>query len=161
MSASAYEEENMLSCKNGLEYKYDLTERKFQVAFEFLKRNDLADLPVGWIELEEGVRASVQEYTSFAWDANRFETHEKYFDVQYVVSGKELVGVCNRQELGKVAVPYDDANDITFYDEPSDYGTVFLNEDDFIVLAPEDAHKPRCAAGEQIPIKKVVIKVPV
>ena len=139
----------MFSTRNGLEYKYDLTAKKFQVAFDFLKRKDLADLPVGWIDLEEGVRASVQEYTSFAWDANRFETHEKYFDVQYVVSGKELVGVCDRRELGKVAVPYDEANDIEFYDEPADCGKVFLNAGDFIVLAPEDAHKPRCAAGKQ------------
>ena len=151
----------MFSTRNGLEYKYDLTAKKFQVAFDFLKRKDLADLPVGWIDLEEGVKASVQEYTSFAWDANRFETHEKYFDVQYVVSGKELVGVCDRRELGKVAVPYNEADDIEFYDEPADCGKVFLNAGDFIVLAPEDAHKPRCAAGKQIPIKKIVVKVPV
>ena len=65
-------------------YKYDFKANKFQIAFDFLKRDDLASLPVGWIELEEGVRASIQRYTSFAWDANRFETHEKYFDVQYL-----------------------------------------------------------------------------
>ena len=151
----------MFSTKTGLEYKYDLTARKFQVAFEFQKRTDLADLPVGWIDLEEGVRASVQEYTSFAWDANRFETHEKYFDVQYVVSGKEYVGVCDRSELGPVAVPYKESDDIEFYEEPAYPGKVFLNAGDFIVLAPEDAHKPRCAAGEPIPVKKIVIKVPV
>ena len=56
----------MFSTKTGLEYKYDLSERKFRVAFEFLRRTDLADLPVGWIDLEEGVRASVQEYTQSA-----------------------------------------------------------------------------------------------
>ncbi len=151
----------MFSMKNGLEAKYDFKERKFQIAFDFLKRRDLADLPVGWIELEEGVRASVQRYTSFKWDDNRFETHEKYFDVQYVIEGMEYCGVCKREELGKVAVPYDEENDIEFYDEPSHCGRVFLNAGDFIVLAPEDAHKPRCAVDEQIPIKKIVVKVPV
>ena len=30
-----------------------------------------------------------------------------------------------------------------------------------IVLAPEDAHKPRCAVDRPIPIKKIVVKVPV
>lgn len=151
----------MFNSKNGLEYKYDFTAKKFRVAFEFLKRKDLAELPVGWIELEDGVRASIQHYDSFKWEANRFETHEKYFDVQYVIEGMELCGVCDRSECKKVAVPYSEAKDITFYEEPEHFGTVFLNAGDFIVLGPEDAHKPRCAAGEQIPIKKVVVKVPV
>ena len=151
----------MYSFRSGLEYKYDFTQKKFRIAFDFLKREDLAQLPVGWIELGEGVKASVQEYDSFPWDANRFETHEKYFDVQYVVSGMEYCGVCKREELGSVAVPYDEANDIEFYDEPSNCGRVFLNAGDFIVLAPEDAHKPRCAVDSPIPIKKIVVKVPV
>ena len=151
----------MFSFRNGLEYRYDFTQRKFRIAFEFLKRTDLADLPVGWIELGEGVKASVQRYTSFKWDDNRFETHEKYFDVQYVIEGMEYCGVCSRDGLGPVAVPYDDGNDITFYEEPEHYGKVFLEAGDFIVLAPEDAHKPRCACREQIPIKKIVVKVPV
>lgn len=151
----------MFSSRNGLEYKYDFTAKKFGIAFEFLKRKDLAELPVGWIELGEGVRASVQRYTSFKWDENRFETHEKYFDVQYVIEGMETCGVCDRSECKTVAIPYNEANDITFYDEPEHYGIVFLNAGDFIVLGPEDAHKPRCAAEEQIPIKKIVVKVPV
>lgn len=151
----------MFSVKNGQEYKYDFTAKKFRVAFEFLKRKDLAELPVGWIELEEGVRASIQRYDSFRWNENRFETHERYFDVQYVIEGMELCGVCNRSELGDIAVPYNQENDITFYEEPKHFGTVFLNAGDFIVLGPEDAHKPRCAVSESIPIKKVVIKVPV
>ncbi|MBQ7644476.1 MAG: YhcH/YjgK/YiaL family protein [Spirochaetales bacterium] len=151
----------MYSLKNGLEFKYDLSEKKFRIAFDFLKRKDLAELPVGWIELGEGVRASVQRYDSFGWDENRFETHEKYFDVQYVIEGMEYCGVCKREELGPVAVAYDEANDIEFYEEPIHSGKVFLNAGDFIVLAPEDAHKPRCAVDKPMPIKKIVVKVPV
>ena len=151
----------MFSAKNGFEYKYDLTARKFRLAFEFLKRKDLAELPVGWIELGEGVRASVQRYTSFKWEENRFETHEKYFDVQYVIEGMETCGVCDRSECKTVAIPYDEANDITVYDEPEHYGIVFLNAGDLIVLGPEDAHKPRCMEKKQMQIKKIVVKVPV
>ncbi len=150
----------MISVKSGMEYKYDFTEKKFQLAFEFLKRKDLTELEPQWIELGEGVRASIQRYDSFAWDANRFETHEKYFDVQYVIEGVEYCGVCERDGL-KVAVPYSKENDITFYEDPELYGKVLLKAGDFIVLGPEDVHKPRCAAGKPMPIKKVVVKVPV
>ncbi len=151
----------MFSTRIGCEYKYDLSARKFQLAFDFLKRDGLASLEPQWIELGEGVRASVQRYTSFEWDENRFETHEKYFDVQYVIEGQELCGVCNRAELGPVAAPYSDQNDITFYEDPKNYSTVFLNAGDFIVLGPDDAHKPRCMTDRKMEIKKIVIKVPV
>ena len=69
----------------GTEYKYDLTAKKFQVAFAFLRREDLGDLPEGWIELGDGVRASVQHYTTMAAETLSFETHEKFFDIQYLV----------------------------------------------------------------------------
>ena len=36
-----------------------------------------------------------------------------------------------------------------------------LPEGDMIVVAPEDAHKPRCAAGHPMAVKKVVVKVAV
>lgn len=139
---------------------FDFTQPKFQKAFEFLKRTDLADLEPQWIDLGDGVRASIQRYTSFDWDENRFESHEKFFDVQYVIEGVEYCGVCKRDNL-KTAVPYNQDNDITFYEDPEICGKVLLNAGDFIVLGPEDVHKPRCAADKKVPVKKVVVKVPV
>lgn len=150
----------MFSTKNGLEYKYDLTQKKFQTAFEFLKRTDLAHLEEGWIELEGGVRASVQHYSTIERNEGSFETHEKYFDVQYVVEGQEYCGVCSREGL-VVKTPYSESGDITFYEDPELSGEVLLNAGDYIVLAPEDAHKPRLVAGKKMPVKKIVIKVPV
>lgn len=38
---------------------------------------------------------------------------------------------------------------------------VYLEDGDYIILAPEDAHKPRLAAGEKMEIRKIVVKVPV
>lgn len=150
----------MYSTKNGEEYKYDLSAPKFRTAFDFLKSTDLLDLPVGWIELDNGVRASVQRYTSFAEDEVYFETHEKFFDVQYVIQGEEFCGVCPREGL-VVRTPYSESDDITFYENPALSGKVLLRAGDFIVLAPSDAHKPRLTAGEKMEIRKIVVKVPV
>ncbi len=144
----------------GTEYKYDLTADKFRTAFSFLHRADLAELPEGWIELEHGVRASVQHYTVSPAETLSFETHEKYFDVQYVVEGIEWIGFRPRKGL-TVKTPYDAENDITFYEEPKHAGGVILHDGDYVVLAPEDAHKPRCEAGVIMPVKKIVVKVPV
>jgi YhcH/YjgK/YiaL family protein len=125
-----------------------------------LHRADLADLPEGWIELENGVRASVQHYCTAAAEELYFETHEKFFDVQFLIEGVERIGIAGREGL-TVRAPYDAENDITFYEEPALSGMVALRAGDYVVLAPEDAHKPRCAAGKPIAVKKIVLKVPV
>ncbi len=139
---------------------YDLTEPKFTIAFSFLNRTDLAGLPEGWIELDNGVRASVQHYTTMVADALSFETHERFFDIQYLIEGKEFVGCVSRKELVEKTA-YNAENDITFYEEPALSGAVLLEAGDYVILAPEDAHKPRCIAGQAMPVKKIVIKVPV
>lgn len=150
----------MFSTRIGLEYKYDLAAPKFQEAFRFLHREDLAELPEGWIDLAHGVRASVQHYTTMDAATLDFETHENFFDIQYLIEGDELIGVVDRTGL-VVKKAYDTENDVAFYEEPALSGAVLLRAGDYVVLAPEDAHKPRCIAGKAMPVKKIVVKVPV
>lgn len=140
--------------------RLDYSGSRFQRALAFLKREDLAELPEGWIELGDGVRASVQHYTTLPANELLFETHERFFDVQYLVEGTERIGVCARKDLA-VKVLYDMEGDITFYHEPTFSGDVLLCAGDYVVLAPEDAHKPRCIAGQPMKVKKIVVKVPV
>lgn len=142
----------MVSTEIGYEYKYDFTSEKFRRAFEFLKRKDLFELPEGWIEIENGVRASVQAYKTIDYKEGFYETHEKFFDIQYVVKRENL----------KVKTPYSDTDDITFYFNPgSGDSMAAFEEGDFIILTPEDAHKPGLRDGGSTEVKKIVIKVPV
>jgi YhcH/YjgK/YiaL family protein len=69
-------------------------------------------------------------------------------------AGVEAVQVASSGFGGRI-----DENDVVFYSDPDLYGQVLLREGDLIVVAPEDAHKPRCAAGAPAPVKKVVVKV--
>lgn len=150
----------MLFSKIGNEYRYNYTAAEFKTAFAFLCRKDLGELPEGWVTLGDGVRASVQHYSTMPAGELAFETHERFFDIQYIIEGAELVGVAERAGL-KVKQPYDAGNDVTFYFDPAQAGSVLLTPGDFVVLGPEDAHKPRCAAGKSAPVKKIVVKVPV
>ncbi len=151
----------MLYVKNGNEYKYDYTEKKFRLAFEFLKRKDLADIEPGRYEIGEGVYANVLHYNSRAWEDSKWEAHDRYFDIQYIVRGREYMGVCERALLAEVETPYNPDKDVIFYREPQDYGKVVLNAGDFIVLGPEDGHKPSVSVRESLANIKVVVKVPV
>ncbi|GLC78363.1 NanQ anomerase/TabA/YiaL family protein [Lacrimispora brassicae] len=138
--------------------KYDYLVDKFRAAYEWLRETDINSLPAGSYPIKgDTVVANVQEYTTFPAEKGSFETHEKYFDIQYMVSGREQFGVCKRDGL-KVKERIE-ANDVIFYEEPELSGSVLLEEGDLIIVAPEDAHKPRCAAGEPCDVKKVVVKI--
>ena len=139
--------------------KYSYLEDKFRAAFKWLEETDLDKTPVGSYPVCEGVTANVQEYDTFAADTADFETHDKFFDVQYVISGQEQFGVCKRE--GLVLKKADPANDISFYEEPAISGTVPLFPGDMIVVSPDMAHKPRCIASKSMFVRKVVIKVAV
>ena len=139
--------------------KYNYLDDKFRAAYKWLAETDLDNTPVGSYPVCEGVTANVQEYDTFPASEGSFETHDAYFDIQYVISGKEQFGYCKREGLVlKQDVP---ENDVKFYEEPALSGSVLLLPGDLIVVAPEDAHKPRCCADGPEFVRKVVVKVKV
>lgn len=141
-------------------YRWDIGCSKFKTAFAFISRPDLMEIPVGWIDLDHGVRASVQEYETVDDSSVYYETHDKYIDLQYMVSGEELVGVVPRAGL-TIRTAYDDVEDISFYEQPSVDGGVVLGTGHYVILFPDDAHKPRCTASKKMHVKKIVVKIPV
>jgi YhcH/YjgK/YiaL family protein len=142
----------------GIAEKYNYLEDKFKKGYQWLKETDILSLPEGsYLISGEEVVANIQEYTTVSAQQCLFETHEKYFDIQYVASGREQFGICSRE--GLVVKERIEEKDLIFYEEPLHSGSVFLKEGDMIVVAPEDAHKPRLLAGEPCKVKKVVIKV--
>lgn len=138
--------------------QYNYLDEKFRRAYQWLKETDIRALPAGSYQIKDDqVIANVQEYTTFAAEQGVFETHEKYFDIQYLVSGKEMFGICKRD--GLVEKERIAEQDLIFYEEPEFSGAVLLEPGDLIVVAPEDAHKPRCLAGAPCEVKKVVVKI--
>ena len=80
--------------------KYNYLEEKFTCAYKWLAETDIQSLAVGsYPIMGDTVVANVQEYTTFPASQGSFETHEKYFDIQYMVSGREQFGVCKRDGL--------------------------------------------------------------
>ena len=103
----------------------------------------------------------MQAYTTLPDADAPFESHEKYFDLQFVVSGEESFGYAPR-DLCKPAMAYDADRDLVFYEEPAESGCIILKAGDFAIVPPEDAHAPRrqTAAGA-CAVKKIVVKVKV
>lgn len=138
--------------------KYDYLAPKFRAAYKWLAETDLAAVADGkYPILGDEVVADVQSYTTQPESERRFETHDQHFDIQYMAEGEEFFGVCSRDGLKLLeSKPERDAE---FWSSPEKFSMVLLKKGDFIVVASEDAHKPRCAAGSPAKVRKVVVKV--
>ncbi len=132
----------------------------FQAATEFLRSCD-GKQPDGVVEIDgRDVFAIVESYeTRQEKGAPRFEAHRKYIDIQFLLSGNELMGWAP-QDAVTVTEPYDEEKDILF-------GTVGDNAAAFtffapgqaIALFPTDAHAPGLTKGRPHPVRKVVVKI--
>lgn len=129
----------------------------FQKAFEFLNRTDLNSLPDGKIQLDgDRLFASVQHYTTQPVSDGKMEAHRRYIDIQYVVSGEEVIGWAPLEEKNEFT-PFDPEKDIGFY-----FGETFpetLKAGMFAILYPCDAHLPGRFLVSPSEVKKIVIKV--
>ena len=75
-----------------IEHQVSMT-ASFKKAIEFLRRPDICNMADGRVDIDgQDVFALVQRYETVMTDAPKFEYHRKYIDIQYIVSGKEVMG---------------------------------------------------------------------
>ena len=131
-------------------------------AIDFLKRPDLHALADGRVEIDgQRVFALVQRYETQVIDAPNIEFHRAYLDVQYIVSGGEIMGWT---PVGNMTItePYNADRDVCLGTVPPHLLTrVHLQAGQLAVLYPDDGHAPRIAAGNPSRVLKVVVKVAV
>lgn len=124
--------------------------------FEWLKKQDLENMECKKYIIDENLYANVQEY--YTKDDAKYEAHKNYLDIQYMIKGQESIGVTNLDNC-TVCVDYDEEKDIEFLDCNVEEEYVSLEEGQFVILYPQDAHKPSIDyKGKQF-VKKVVVKV--
>lgn len=126
-------------------------------AFEYLKQTDFSGVENGKHIVDgDTVFAILQEYDTKNDSDAKLEAHRKYIDVQYIISGEELIGV--RPLIAQTPCKeYDAENDYALYDDNCSF--VKINPRQFAVLFPQDLHKPGVKVDGSIKVKKVVMKV--
>ena len=129
-------------------------------AFEFLMNPDFARMALGRIELGDRMYSIVMEYDTKAREGALFEAHRKYIDIQYIVSGEELIDVAHLKNM-TVTEPYDAEKDIEF-GPVNVFSVLKAFPGRFFIFFPTDAHRPCLNTGnDSMLIRKVVVKVPV
>jgi len=136
---------------------------KMEKAFRFLQDTNLENLPDGRIEIEGSlIFAIVQSYQTKQFSTLiEAEGHKKYIDIQYVVTGHEVIGWAHASEI-QVSTPYNDKTDAWLGSVPTEKINLFrLSAGQVAIFFPTDAHAPQLADGKPALVKKIVIKVAV
>jgi biofilm protein TabA len=129
-------------------------------AIAFLRSPGLHALADGKAEIDgDRVFAIVQRYATMKSDTPKFEYHRTYIDVQFIVSGEEVIGWTPVERIA-VTEPYAADKDICFGSvEKGNWTPVYLQAGQLAVLWPEDGHAPKLAAGEPAAVMKIVVKI--
>jgi YhcH/YjgK/YiaL family protein len=89
----------------------------------------------------------------------QMEAHQRYADVQVLISGHEAMEVSPVDGL-TVTTPFNASNDAALYAMPAEASTLLMDDGDCVILFPTDAHAPGQARDEGGPTsRRVVVKV--
>lgn len=138
--------------------RYKALGPRIATALSFISEIDPSDFSPHKEEVQRhDLFVSFQDTTTEPAEGRCYEAHREYIDVQFVVSGEEIIRVANISRLTETD-PYDPDRDIAFY-EQTPGNDVHLHPGDFLILFPEDAHLPKIPPGTPGKVQKVVVKV--
>lgn len=130
----------------------------FDRAIEAIRSTDFAALPCERFEVDgDSVYYFIQEPDMRQAADAQFEAHQRYADIQIVVSGGEDMGYLPVEQVKKWDA-LDAERDIRFSDVEEKGIRLPLNAGSFMILFPWDAHMP-CLKNEFGKARKVVFKV--
>lgn len=127
-------------------------------AIEFIKTTDFSNYSTGRNEIsEDTLFFIVNEYETKNISCEILESHRKYIDLQYMLSGNEKINY----ELfidQKVKQEYDKENDYSLF-YPEQNNQFVLSHGMFALFFPNDLHMPGFANNKSEAIRKIVVKI--
>lgn len=119
---------------------------------------DAVSAPGDSIDLPGGAgRVGVAEFVTREPGSYDYEAHRLHADVHVVLAGRERVDIAHLADLS-VTTPYDEASDVGFLAGEA-LVSVVLRPGWFLVVYPQDAHRPGQWVDGPEPIVKAVGKV--
>ncbi len=139
-------------------YAHLLVNPAWKLAFDWLM-TATTGTPAGIRNLQgDDVYVNVHGYDTLPREQCRFESHRRYLDLQYCISGGETIDWRLVSGLEPDAA-YDENKDVAFYRPASAEATLRMSPGSFAIFHPPDAHRPRVHDGVNPSVFKLVIKI--
>lgn len=134
-------------------------EQKLARALEIIEALDWETVECGRYDVDDELYYTVQEYETKYPEQARYEAHEKYVDIQYIVKGIERMEFAETSKL-KVTEKYNPEKDVKFLEEPKVIDASIVEAGDYRIFYPEDAHRPGlCVDNKPAKVKKILAKI--
>ena len=139
-------------------------DKKILAGFSYLKELT----PDSFLELGDGesIKVSIdgeklfainQKYGTKSMDLAKFEAHQQYIDLQYVVERIEIIRSICRVDC-RPQSEYDSENDVQFFTSEF-FSSITLKAGMVCILYPEDIHAPGLVYDSPGSVMKSVVKV--
>ncbi|MEI6049911.1 MAG: YhcH/YjgK/YiaL family protein [Bacteroidota bacterium] len=138
---------------------YFKNKERWDKAFIFLKSSDLSGLEIKRYDIDgDNLYAPISEYITKNEEDAKFEVHQKYIDIQYVINGVEQMSVAPMSMKKDVIAPYDAIRDIEFM-TVNQAKNFKATPDKFFIFFPSDIHRPGVKVDVNSQVRKIVVKV--
>lgn len=129
---------------------------------QFILQLKVDNIELGKHVISDDVYVNIEEYQTKAIRDAKFESHDKYIDIQLLLSGCENIYYTSRDGL-EIQNPYDESRDISFYsDDVSKSPYTTLDGTNFMMIFPHEAHAPQVSVdNSRQKVLKVVAKIKV
>lgn len=148
----------IFSSTHALDCPYQYPEA-IKIALQWIADNDVANLEAKTYEIQgRDIYVMIQDITTQPAEMRRAERHDLYLDIQYIVSGTERMGYV--PYTGKEEILDNPENkDVVHYTNLENETFVDVNAGSYCIFFSNDIHRPGCAAGEPMAVRKAVIKI--
>lgn len=140
-------------------YSTWLTHPVWREALRWLREMP-AGQPPGIYQLKgDDMFVNVHGYDTKPRENCRYESHRRYVDLQYCISGGEIVD-WQPTALLQATDDYNATKDVVHYAIPATAGAELrMTARRFAIFFPCDGHMPKIADGAQSRVEKLVIKI--
>lgn len=127
---------------------------------QFISQLNIDNIELGKYILSDDIYVNIEEYETKAIGDAKFESHDKYIDIQLLLFGTESIYYTSREDLS-ILNSYDTTRDITFYaDNVEKYLGITLDGSNFMMIFPHEAHAPQVSINNSSQkVLKVVAKI--
>jgi len=130
---------------------------QIQKALGFLAATDFLAMAPGRYDIDgDEMFALVQDYVTRPRGDVLWEAHRSYIDVQFIVSGEEMLGYGELSAM-QASVPYDATKDCLRAVGEGSFVRALPGT--FLIFYPQDVHMPGVMASRAQAVRKVVVKV--
>ena len=149
------------SIKSGKNQLVKQNNKYIKSAVEIIKSTDLSKLSDGKHIVNEGSFYFIltSYITKDLTSTSLPESHKKFIDLHFIISGKEQIGYADSSNSKVIASNYDPEKDTEFYSSVLNESFFIFKKGMFVLFYPEDIHRTGIICDKQESIKKIIFKM--